>query len=99
MIQHSVIFKLKYPKGSAEEARFMEAATKLSSIPGVKHFKILKQFNPKNQFEYGISMDFTNQEEYDIYSAHPDHEAFIHDFWLIYVSDFLEMDLVEIPKV
>ncbi len=95
MIQHSVIFKLKYPKGSEEEIRFMEAARRLSAIPGVQHFKIFNQISAKNKFEYGISMHFLSQEEYEAYSAHPDHEAFIRDFWMIYVVDFLEIDLLE----
>jgi hypothetical protein len=94
MIHHSVVFKLKYPKGSSEENRFIDAAAKLSEIPGVLNFKVLKQVSIKNQFDYGLSMDFNNQEEYDTYSAHADHVAFIEQFWLEYVTDFLEIDYV-----
>jgi hypothetical protein len=36
-IRHSVIFKLKHPKGSAEERDFFNAAKKLAAIPGWKN--------------------------------------------------------------
>ncbi len=38
-IRHSVIFKLKHPKGSAEERDFFNAAKKLAAIPGVEKFE------------------------------------------------------------
>ena len=96
MIHHSVILKLKYPKGSEEETRFIAACRELAKIPGVHNFKVLEQVSSKNQFDYGLSMNFNNQEEYDTYSAHPDHEAFIQNFWIKYVTDFLEIDYLEI---
>ena len=36
MIRHTVVFKLKHHKNSKEEAAFLDAASKLSYIPGVK---------------------------------------------------------------
>lgn len=92
MIQHSVIFKLKHPKGSPEEKTFLEAALKLSAIRGVLKFECRRQTSKKNNFDYGISMEFDTQKAYDEYSNHPDHVAFVQLFWMKYVADFLEID-------
>jgi heme-degrading monooxygenase HmoA len=92
MIHHSVVLTLKFPKNSPEEKTFLAAARQLVAIPGVQHFKVLRQTSVKNNFDYGISMDFASQQEYDAYSAHPDHERFIKEYWLPCVQDFLEID-------
>jgi hypothetical protein len=92
MIRHTVVFKLKHPKGSPEEKLFFNAALKLSSIAGVRNFECLQQTNKKNNFEYGISMEFDTVKGYQEYSNHPDHVAFVQSFWLKYVADFLEID-------
>lgn len=96
MICHSVFFKLKHPKNSPEETRFLEAAKTLALIPGVYNFHILKQISPKNNFEYGLSMEFNDQQQYDNYSAHIDHVQFIQEFWLKDVTDFIEIDYVKL---
>lgn len=92
MIQHSVIFKLKHPQGSSEETLFLNAARALDSIPGVRNFKCLRQVSPKNKFEYGLTMEFSDQSTYDEYSRHEKHDAFIQNFWVKDVEDFLEID-------
>lgn len=94
MITHSVIFKLKHAKGSPEASAFLQAAAALDQIPGVKNFVSLQQVSPKNKFEYGLSMEFANQQEYDVYNNHPDHTAFIQQYWIPSVEDFLEIDYV-----
>lgn len=96
MIHHSVILNLKHAKGSAEEAAFIKGAKKLAAIPNVLNFKVSKQVSTKNYFDFGISMDFANQKDYDTYSNHPDHEDFIQKFWANNVTDYLEIDYVEI---
>lgn len=63
-IRHTVIFKLKHPKGSAEETNFLNAARKLTSIHGVEKFECLRQISTKNKFDYGLSMEFANQQVY-----------------------------------
>ncbi len=65
MICHSVVFKLKYPKNSKEEVKFLNAAKDLSSIPGVNNFRCLRQISKKNNFDYGIFMEFDTQEDYE----------------------------------
>lgn len=92
MIRHTVVFKLKYSKGSPEESEFLNAAGKLSSIPGVHYFECLLQIRKNNNFEYGISMEFDTKEAYEAYNQHPDHTDFVKTFWMRDVADFLEID-------
>jgi Stress responsive A/B Barrel Domain len=94
MIRHSVILKLKADLNSADKQAFFDAVDKLATIPDVQKFEVLKQISSKNKFEYGISMEFDNQEQYDIYSNHVDHVAFIQNYWMKSVEDFLEIDYV-----
>lgn len=94
MIRHSVILKLKSDINSGDKQAFFAAVDKLALIPDVQKFEVLKQISPKNKFEYGISMEFDNQEQYDTYSNHADHVAFIQNFWMKSVEDFLEIDYV-----
>jgi hypothetical protein len=91
-IRHTVVFKLKHPKGSPEEQSFLTAIKKLAEIPGVENFECMKQVSKKNKFEYGLSMEFADQKAYDQYSNHPDHIAFVQNRWLKEVEDFLEID-------
>lgn len=91
-IRHTVAFKLKHPKGSAEEKDFLIAIRKLADIPGVEKFECMKQVSKKNKYEFGVSMEFADQKAYDEYNTHPDHVAFVQDRWLKEVEDFLEID-------
>jgi hypothetical protein len=91
-IRHTVAFKLKHPKGSAEEKDFLIAIGKLADIPGVEKFECMKQISKKNKYEFGVSMEFANQQAYDKYNTHPDHVAFVQNRWLREVEDFLEID-------
>ncbi|MBE9463409.1 Dabb family protein [Dyadobacter subterraneus] len=95
MITHSVFFKLKHPKGSAEEKTFLNAAIELSSIPGVNNFQCVQKVGKSNKFDYGLTMEFDDQKSYDEYSAHPDHVQFVEQLWLKNVDDFLEIDYVQ----
>ena len=92
MIRHSVILKLKSTISKEEKQAFFEAVDTLADIPDVRKFEVLNQISPKNKFEYGISMEFENQEQYDTYSNHPAHLDFIQNFWIPNVEDFLEID-------
>lgn len=94
MIKHSVFLKLKTDLNTAEKQAFFEAVYKLATIPDVQKFEVLKQISKKSKFEYGISMEFDNQEQYDTYSNHAEHTAFIQNFWIKSVEDFLEIDCV-----
>jgi hypothetical protein len=88
-IRHTVVFALRDP-ASAED--FLAAAQWLAAIPGVEAFEILDEVSPKNDYRYGISMEFASQDAYDLYNAHPDHVRFVQERWLPEVADFLEVD-------
>lgn len=92
MVRHTVAFTLKYPKGSPQEKEFLEATVALKKIPGVQHFERLKQTSKKNRFDFGLSMEFSGQKEYEAYNNHPIHTGFIQQHWIPGVEDFLETD-------
>lgn len=92
MIRHTVVFRLKYSHDSPEELTFLSAAAKLSSIPGVQQFECLRQTSKKNNFDFGISMEFDSTQTYEDYNQHPDHISFVETFWIRDVADFLEID-------
>jgi heme-degrading monooxygenase HmoA len=91
-IRHSVVFKLKHPKGSAEEKIFLEAAKRLSDIKGVNRFECLREVSPKNNYDYGLSMEFDSLQAYEAYQKDPSHESFVKNYWTHNVKDFLEID-------
>jgi hypothetical protein len=91
-IRHTVSFTLRHPAGSDEERDFLAAAEKLGEIPGVEAFEILAEVSPKNDFRFGISMEFADQAAYEGYNGHPEHVAFVEQRWLKEVADFLEID-------
>ena len=92
MIRHTVVLKLKYPKGSHEEADFMAAAAKLSAIPGVYKFESLRQTSKENDYDYGFSMEFNSRKDYEAYLQHPEHTKFVDTYWVKYVEKYLEID-------
>ncbi|WP_111976452.1 Dabb family protein [Algibacillus agarilyticus] len=92
MIRHTVAFKLKHAAGSAEEDAFLAKAKELALIPGVEKFECLVQISTKNNFDFGLSMEFANQTAYQTYNEAPLHQAFVNDYWLVDVIDFLEID-------
>mgnify|MGYP000846978527 CR=1 FL=1 len=92
MITHSVFFTLIYPLGSEEEHKFFKAAAELSQIDGVQNFKSLRQTGKKNNYDFGLSMEFTSQEVYERYNQNPLHLQFIENYWIPGVTDFMEID-------
>ncbi len=97
MIRHTVVFKLKNPPNSPETNEFFAAANELASIPGVQKFECLKQVSPKNNFNFGLSMEFDNAALYGQYNNHPDHVYFVQTYWTKNVEDFLEIDYELLP--
>ena len=92
MIRHTVVYKLKYPRNSPEEREFLSAISQLSKIPGVRNFESFRQIGKKNDFEYGLSMDFNGAKEYGEYNGHPDHQRFVQTYWINYIDKFMEID-------
>jgi len=99
VIRHTVVFRLKHAKGSAEEAAFLRAALVLADIPGVERFERLKQVSAKNDYAFGFSMEFKDQAAYSRYNDHPEHVAFVHDRWAPEVAAFMEIDYVPLAGV
>jgi hypothetical protein len=91
-IRHTVAFTLVHPPGSERESNFLEAAEGLATIPDVEAFELLAEVSPKNDYRFGISIEFADRTAYDRYNEHPDHVRFVHDRWLSEVSEFLEVD-------
>jgi Stress responsive A/B Barrel Domain len=91
-IRHTVAFTPAHPAGSEGEREFLEAAERLAAIPGVEAFELLAEVSPKNDYRFGISMEFANRAAYERYNEHPDHVRFVQERWLSEVTDFLELD-------
>ncbi len=91
-IRHTVVFTLIHPVGSNSESEFLDAAGRLVAIPGVEAFELLAEVSPKNNYRFGISMEFLDRAAYERYNAHPDHIRFVQERWLPEVTDFLEID-------
>jgi heme-degrading monooxygenase HmoA len=91
-IRHTVAFSLRHAPGSAEEAAFLQAAAALAHIDGVEAFEVLRQVGTKNEFHFGISMEFADQQAYEAYNVHPAHVVFVEQRWVAEVTDFLELD-------
>ena len=97
-IRHTVSFRLRHPAGSDAERDFLEAAGRLGQIPGVEAFDILAEVSPKNEFRFGISMEFADADAYEAYNLHPDHVRFVEERWMTEVEDFLEIDFAALGR-
>ncbi len=91
-IRHSVVFTLTHAEGSAEEADFLDAIARLEAIPGVEAFELMREVSPKNDYRFGLTMEFADPSAYSAYNGHPDHVAFVADRWDSEVTSFLEID-------
>ena len=92
-IQHGVIFSLKYEVGSELALKFLDDGRNiLSGIPVVQQFQVFRQISEKNRFQYGFTMVFDSQEDYQTYNAHPDHVTFVEERWKKEVDQFMEID-------
>jgi hypothetical protein len=91
-IRHAVVFTLTHPQGSAEEADFLDAIARLEAIPGVEAFELMREVSPKNDYRFGLTMEFVDPSAYTAYNEHPDHVAFVTTRWDSEVTDFLEID-------
>lgn len=92
MIRHTVVFRLKHAKGSAEERAFLADAEALRAIPGVEKFEKLREVSPKNDYAFGFSMEFRDRAAYQSYNDHPEHVRFVKERWVPEVEKFLEID-------
>ncbi len=92
-IRHTVAFSLKYNADAPEAIKFLQDGKRiLSAIPVVENFEALKQVSPKNEFQFGFSMEFANAAAYKAYNEHPEHVKFVKERWDTEVAKFLEAD-------
>jgi hypothetical protein len=91
-IRHTVSFRLRHPAGSDAERNFLDDADRLGEIPGVEAFELLAEVSPKNEFRFGISMEFADAAAYEAYNEHPEHVRFVEQRWMSEVEEFLEID-------
>jgi hypothetical protein len=93
MIRHTVVFRLRHPAGSAEEADFLRTAREqLTPIPGVERFEVLRQVGDQSDYRFSLSMEFADGGAYRGYNEHPSHVAFVRDRWMPEVEEFVELD-------
>ncbi|MFT4520306.1 MAG: hypothetical protein ACI9JM_002708 [Halioglobus sp.] len=95
MIIHTVAFKTKHENDSEEENNFLKAGIALGNLPMVKNFQCYKQISKKSEFEFGFSMEFNSEQEYDAYNNHPDHKNFVETRWKPEIEAFTEIDYVK----
>lgn len=94
-IQHTVVFRLVHPVGSAAEAEFLETArATLPAIPGVEDFAISRQVSAKSDLAWQFAMTFADDAAYAKYDEHPAHTAFVESRWTTEVEAFQEYDFV-----
>lgn len=86
-----VIFNLKYEAGSKEAEAFLKDVHQLTLIPVVKQFRAFR-LRPNNPFDYGISMMFDNQADYNAYIAHPVHHEVEQTHWRSAATHSLVID-------
>jgi len=91
-IRHTVSFTLVHAPDSEGERSFLEAAEQLAAIPGVEAFELLAEVSPKNDYRFGISMEFADRAAYESYNTHPVHVRFVQERWRSEVGEFLEID-------
>ena len=94
MLRHTVAFRLKHVPDSVAERDFLLAACELAKIEGVQKFECLRQTSVKNNFTFGLSMEFADAAAYAVDSAHPEHVAFVQKRWIPAVVEFMELDYV-----
>lgn len=97
MILHTVAFSLEHPKDSPAEQDFLAAGMALANLPMVRNFRCYRQVGLKNDFDFGFSMEFESEDDYEAYNQHPLHRTFVETRWFIEVSDFMELDYVDYP--
>jgi|LauGreDrversion4_2_1035121.scaffolds.fasta_scaffold371853_2 hypothetical protein len=91
-IRHAGIFNFKPTVSESQKHEFFVALKALEEINGVEKMEVSRQTSTKNKFKYGFSMEFANNEIYQAYSIHPQHDAFVKDFFIPLVEDFMEID-------
>ena len=97
-IWHLVVFTLRHEEGTPEAEGFLAALRSLAAVEGVEELDVVRQVGLKNSYQFAVTMGFADREAYEAYNAHPDHVSFVRDRWAADVTDFMEIDLQELPS-
>ncbi len=91
-LRHTVALTLHHGEGSPEETSFLDALRALGEIEGVEAYEVVREVSAKNDYRFGVVMEFADRAAYDAYDADPRHVAFVRDRWVPEVAAFLEID-------
>jgi hypothetical protein len=91
-IRHAGIFNFKATVSESQKHAFFVALKALEEISGVEKMEVSRQTSSKNKFKYEFSMEFASNKVYQAYSIHPQHDAFVNDYFIPLVDDFMEID-------
>ena len=91
-IRHAGIFNFKAMVSESQKHAFFVALKALEEISAVEKMEVSRQTSSKNKFKYEFSMEFASNEIYQAYSIHPQHDAFVQNFFIPLVEDFMEID-------
>jgi hypothetical protein len=75
MIRHIFLWKVAPGADPDEIVRVLNEVRR--NIPWIRHWQIGKHHGPRlyqSTFEYGLTADFDSLEQYQAYSAHPEHQ-------------------------
>lgn len=89
---HTVSFTFKEELSPADHEGFFHAAKRLGEIPGVINLCLLRQTSAKNPFAFCITMEFSDERQYEGYCNHPLHKGFVSEQWMTKVATFQEAD-------
>ncbi len=91
-IRHILIFNFKNEISEKDQQNFLEQMKTLEAISGISNFGIAKQIHAKTKFKHVLTMDFDSDESYQIYVKDPINRAFVNNFWLAMVDDYMVID-------
>ena len=81
MIMHTHVFSLKHPSGSPEEKQFLVDADNIAKFHGVKNFRVWRQISTQTECQFGISMEFDTDEDFEEYMKDRPHLDFAFARW------------------
>ncbi len=102
MIRHAVMFNL-LPSATNEQFEAVARAARysLTRIPGVRNLAISNSFEAVQppRYQYGLTMEFDNEQVMRSYLDHPLHQEFRKIFFAIR-DDYLVMTFkeLEVPR-
>ena len=58
-------------RGFDGEADLLAAIGRPAAILGVEAFELMREVSPKNEYRYGLTMEFVDASAYQAYNEHP----------------------------